>query len=56
MHSLSINVLEIQFHFGTAKTFWTWFNRKNSVVKSCCWSIPKGFGNPKVKLDFQNIY
>ena len=47
-----IDVLEIKFHFGNAKIFWTRW--RNSVVKSCSLFRPKRFGIPKIKLDFQN--
>ena len=45
------------FHLGMSKHFvqWKWFRRLSSVVKSCFWFIPKSFGSPKIKLDFQNI-
>ena len=42
--------LEIQFHFGNAKTFWTWLSSEKFF-----WSSPKRFGISKMKLDFQNI-
>ena len=51
----TIDVLEIQFHFGSTKTFWTWFRRWNSVMKVCVWSSPKSFGISNIKLNFQNI-
>ena len=47
-----IDVFEIQFHFGIAKSFWAcsvW------EVKRCFQPNPKSFGISKMKLDFQDI-
>ena len=49
-----INVLEIQVHFGNAKTFWTWFKGEIKYLSSEKTS-PKTFNIQKRKLDFQNI-
>ena len=42
--------LEIQYHFGNAKTFWTWLSSEKFF-----WSSPKRFGISKMKLDIQKI-
>jgi hypothetical protein len=52
-----IDVFEISFHFGSAKTFWTSSEGEiQYVLKKNFGSSPKSFGAPKIKLDLQNIY
>ena len=41
---------KIQFHFGNAKTFWTWFRRWNSVVKRYFGSSPKTFWHSQMAI------
>ena len=46
----TIDVLGIQFYFGSTKTFWTWFKKIYSIMKVYLWCSPKTFviGNSRV--------
>ena len=50
-----INVLDIQFHLGNAKTFWNGTKKHIFLLISTVEPFPKRFGISQMGLNYRNI-